>query len=151
MPINLDKKTLTILTILLFLVVALFVGVKEYSSLSSKKTTTEPTEAERQIVPEEELAPFALTPEKKEIISKLETHTVTIQNGSLSPTSLTIKLHDQVKWQNNDNETYQIKGEDWGNVPIESGESFTQAFETAGTFSYSCVLHPELTGTIIVQ
>lgn len=92
-----------------------------------------------------------LSPERMEIIRELETHVVAIQNKSFSPPTLTIKLHDQVEWQNKDTETFQIKGENWGNVPIEPGESFTRAFETAGTFSYSCALHPETTGTIIVE
>lgn len=151
MPINPDKKTLATLVILLFIIVAISVGTREYLSLSSKKLSTEPTEVERQVVPEGRVATPTFTPEKKEIISKLETHIVIIQNKSFSPANLTIKLHDQVEWQNKDSETYKIKGEDWGNVPIEPGESFTQAFETAGTFSYSCALHPELSGTIVVE
>lgn len=92
-----------------------------------------------------------LTPERIEIISKLETHIVTIQNETLNPATLTIKLHDQVEWQNKGSEDYQIAGQGWGNVPIAPGESFTQAFETPGTFTYSCTLHPELSGTIVVQ
>ena len=156
MPINPDKKTLATLVILLFIIVAISIGTREYLSLSSKKLSTEPTEVERQVVPSPILTPEreeipTLTPEKKEIISKLETHIVIIQNKSFSPANLTIKLHDQVEWQNKDSETYKIKGEDWGNVPIEPGESFSQAFETAGTFTYSCALHPDLTGTIVVE
>lgn len=92
-----------------------------------------------------------LSPERKEIISKLETHVVVIEKKSFSPQNLTIKLHDQVEWQNKDNETFQIKGQGWGDVPIEPGEVFSQPFENAGTFPYSCALHPDLKGTIVVQ
>lgn len=158
MPINIsNKKILVVAFIALLLVGSItFLVVTRYLSLAPKQPLTEPTEVERQVVPSPILTPEreeipTLTPERKEIISKIETHTVTIQNRTFSPASLTIKLHDQVEWQNKDSETYKIKGEDWGNVPIEPGESFSQAFETAGTYSYSCALHPEMTGTIVVE
>jgi len=157
MPINISNKKILIV-VAAFLVVGLiaFLVVTRYLSLALKQPLTEPTEVERQVVPSPILTPEreeipTLTPERKEIISKLETHIVTIENKSFSPQSLTIKLHDQVEWQNKDNETYQIKGEGWGNVPIRPGKSFTQVFETVGTHSYFCALHPEMTGTIVVK
>ncbi|MGB9911726.1 MAG: cupredoxin domain-containing protein [Microgenomates group bacterium] len=92
-----------------------------------------------------------LTEEQKEIIANITTHTVKIENGKLNPETITIKVHDQVSWVNNDKEVYQIKGEDWGNVPINPGENFTQAFDKPGTFSYTCALHPQIKGTVIVK
>lgn len=92
-----------------------------------------------------------LLPEKKEIISKLKTHEVTITDGAFSPASLTIKLHDQIQWENKDNEVCQIKGEGWESPAIESGMNFTQAFDQLSTSSYFCALHPEVKGTIIVE
>jgi plastocyanin len=92
-----------------------------------------------------------LSPEKKEIISKLETHQVDITDRAFSPASLTIKLHDQVQWQNKGNEACQIKGEGWESPTVESGTNFTQAFDQLGTFSYFCALRPEVKGTVIVQ
>lgn len=92
-----------------------------------------------------------LSPEEKEIIANLQTHEVKIENGQLNPETLTIKLHDQVMWVNNDNKPHKITGENWGGVPIQPGESFTKKFDQEGTFSYSCALQPELKGTIIVK
>lgn len=143
-----DKKTIIIIAVLLLLVGGggLFIYFQrkpaKQPSVVTPPAFTTPAVSEE--IP-------TLSPERIEIISKLETHVVVIQNKSFSPPTLTIKLHDQVEWQNKDTETFQIKGENWGNVPIEPGESFTQSFETAGTFSYSCALHPEITGTIVVE
>lgn len=91
------------------------------------------------------------TEEEKKIIAKIETLTVVIKDKKFAPQTLTIKLHDQVAWQNKDSLSHQVKGNNWGNVPINAGENFTQAFDTLGTFPYTCVLHPEMTGTIIVE
>lgn len=90
------------------------------------------------------------TPQEIEIISKIETHTVEIENDKFNPPQLQIKLHDQVVWVNKNNKTHKITGEGWGNVPIENGESFTQAFDEPGTYSYSCALHPEMRGSVTV-
>ena len=95
-------------------------------------------------------SPF-LSPEKKAILSQIQTHEISIKDGLLSHPELTIKQHDQVTWENIDQETYQIEGKDWGNVPIPSEKRFTQAFDQKGTFSYSCSLHPSLHGTITVK
>jgi len=100
---------------------------------------------------EEKTAPPTLSPQQIEIIKKIETHTVEIINGQFNPATLTIKPHDQVMWKNKDGKTHNIKGEGWGNVPIENGENYTHSFEQPGTYPYSCALHPEMKGTIIVK
>lgn len=91
------------------------------------------------------------TPEEIKIISQIETKIVTIKNLKFEPETLTVKLHDQVAWKNEDTVDHKVKGDNWGNVPIGPGENFTQAFDKAGTYSYTCTLHPTMTGTIIVK
>ena len=95
--------------------------------------------------------PPTLSPEKKEIIAKIETHAVKITSEGFSPAELTIKRYDQVSWENQDSTAHQVKGEGWGNVPIQSGRRFTQSFDESGVFPYQCVLHPEMNGKIIVE
>jgi plastocyanin len=125
-------------------IVLLVIYQQQKKSLSpSLKETSQPLQ--------QQTAPPTLSPEQIEIISKIETHTVEIANGQFNPPTLTIKAHDQVMWQNKDGKTHKITGENWGNVPIANGESFTQAFDTPGTYSYSCALYPEMKGTIIVK
>ena len=81
----------------------------------------------------------------------METHTITIENNTFNPSQITIKTNDQVQWSNEDTVEHQIKGEGWGDIPIKSGEKYTQAFIKPGTYPYSCTIHPEMTGTIIVE
>lgn len=155
-----DQKKKLALIISIALLILIISGVvlsfRGQKKLPSPSVPAEEREIEIELTPPAETTPPpggeipTLSPERKAIISKVETHVIVIQNKSFSPQNLTIKLHDQVEWQNKDNETYKIKGEGWGNVPIGPEESFTKAFETAGTYPYSCALHPDLTGTIVV-
>ncbi len=94
--------------------------------------------------------PPTISPEEYEIAKNKVTHQITVLNNQVKPANLKIKLHDQVAWINKDQQTHQISGEGWGNVPLEQGESFTQTFDQIGIFSYSCLLEPKLQGTIQV-
>jgi len=92
-----------------------------------------------------------LTPEEEKIIAQIKTHKVLIENGKLSPPNLTIKLYDQVEWENKDEKACQLEGEGWGNIPLQPGKRFTQSFEKTGLYPYSCGSDPQLRGTITVE
>lgn len=95
--------------------------------------------------------PPTLSPQQIEIISKIVDHPVAIEASGFNPPELTVKAYDQVTWTNKDTREHNITGDGWGNVSIGPGESFTQAFNQKGNYSYSCTLNPELKGTIIVE
>jgi len=96
-------------------------------------------------------APPTLSPEEIEIAKKVEDHYVDITASGFEPKEIKIKTHDQVFWTNKDNKDHKIVGEGWGNLTINPGERFLQAFRKPGTYNYSCALHPELKGTVIVE
>jgi len=139
------KYLLAALGITGFIAVALLVVYQQQKKSSPPSLKETPQSLQQQT------ASPTLSPEQIEIISKIETHTVEIINGKFNPSTLIIKAHDQVVWQNKDGKTHKVTGENWGDVPIENGESFTQSFDTPGTYLYSCSLHPEMKGTIIVK
>ena len=95
--------------------------------------------------------PPTLTKEEIEIVVNIETYEVKITTNGFEPASLTIKTHDQVDWINELGEAYNIKGGDWGGLELDPEERFTQNFEKPGVYPYSCELHPEMTGEIIVK
>lgn len=37
------------------------------------------------------------------------------------------------------------------NIPTSANTSVQRTFATAGTFSYHCTIHPQMTGTVVVQ
>ena len=81
------------------------------------------------------------------------TNQVIISNYKFSPTALTIKVGSSVTWINNDAATHTATSNnsvfDSGDLP--TGKSFTYKFNTAGTYPYFCIYHPDMIATIIVQ
>ena len=142
-----DKNTKYFLggafVLLLVITGALVISYKQKTGLSKVTPPAIPTT--------QPIAPPTLTPERIEIIKKMETLEVSIKSTGFEPAALTVKLHDQVTWTNNDSKNHKVTSESWGNVTIAPGERFTKAFDKAGIFNYSCGLQPSLKGKIIVE
>jgi plastocyanin len=81
------------------------------------------------------------------------TQAVTIADFAFSPASLTINVGDTVTWTNNDSATHTATATDgsFDTGELAQGASGSITFDTAGTFNYICSIHPQMTGTIIVQ
>lgn len=80
------------------------------------------------------------------------TKTVKITASGFSPTSVTIKTGDAVRWTNNDTKNHQVVANNgtFASPTIAPGRSYTHTFNTAGTFRYHDALHPSLTGRVVV-
>ena len=76
---------------------------------------------------------------------------ISIQNLAFNPQTLTIKAGTEVMWTNNDSVTHSIKSSTINSVPLNAGDTIKYTFKTAGTFNYTCGIHPSMTGTIIIQ
>ena len=76
---------------------------------------------------------------------------VNIQGFAFSPATLTIKKGTTVTWTNNDSAVHTIKSGTFNSGDLAKGASFKFTFETAGTFDYSCGVHPSMLGKIVVQ
>jgi len=77
---------------------------------------------------------------------------VTIQNMAFSPASLTIKVGDKVTWTNQDSVGHSATADDnsFDTGVIAQGQSGSNTFSKAGTYTYHCSVHPSMHGTIIV-
>ena len=76
---------------------------------------------------------------------------VNIQNFAFNPAELTVKVGDTVTWTNNDSVPHQIKSASFNSARLGQGQIFSFTFTSAGTFDYSCAIHPTMTGKIIVE
>lgn len=76
---------------------------------------------------------------------------ISIQNFAFNPAALTVKVGDTVTWTNNDSVLHQIKSDTFNSNQLSKGQSYSFTFQTAGTFDYSCAIHPTMKGQIIVQ
>jgi plastocyanin len=76
---------------------------------------------------------------------------VDIQNFAFSPATLTVKKGTTVTWTNNDSAAHQIKSTTFNSSQFGKGQTFSFTFNDAGTFDYSCAIHPSMLGKIIVE
>ncbi|MGV8872026.1 MAG: cupredoxin domain-containing protein [Rhodococcus sp. (in: high G+C Gram-positive bacteria)] len=78
---------------------------------------------------------------------------VTVADRMYSPQSLTISVGDTVTWVFADKgmaHNVVADDESFRSQVMPTGQ-FTHTFDTAGTFTYHCTPHPDMTATIIVE
>jgi plastocyanin len=78
---------------------------------------------------------------------------VNMQGFAFDPQTVTIKVGDTVNWTNMDEAPHNATAVDksWKTSTFAKGESGSVTFATGGTFPYICTVHPNMTGTVIVQ
>ncbi len=94
-------------------------------------------------------------PETRESAPAKATKTeVVIGNFNFSPKTFTVPVGATVTWSNHDNVPHVVTSADdqFKKSPLlKAGQSFSNIFVTAGTYSYFCSIHPRMTGKIIVK
>lgn len=78
---------------------------------------------------------------------------VSIINRSFQPPSFSIATGGTIEWSNDDGEAHTVTSTDsaFDSGILNGGATFTQTFTEAGSFPYSCLIHPEMRGTITVN
>ncbi len=80
--------------------------------------------------------------------------TITIDNFSFSPQTITVKAGTEITWVNRDDVPHKIVSTDqksFASPVLDTDGRFVHAFAGAGTFEYFCSIHPMMTGKIIVK
>lgn len=81
-------------------------------------------------------------------------NTITIDNFSFTPATLTVEAGTAVTWINHDDIPHTVLSTDKTTLvsaPLDTDEKFTHTFATAGTNDYYCSIHPHMKGRVIVQ
>lgn len=78
--------------------------------------------------------------------------TVTIGGFAYGPDPISIHVGDVVTWTNEDADPHTATAVDktFDTGTLGRGQSASVTFATAGTFKYTCVFHPEMSGTVVV-
>ncbi len=78
---------------------------------------------------------------------------VTIKDFEFGPATVTVTVGGTVTWTNNGPSTHTVTADDgsFNSGDLTVGKTFSQTFNTAGTFSYHCSIHPFMTATVVVQ
>jgi plastocyanin len=80
-------------------------------------------------------------------------HAVDIAGFAFSPKTITVKVGDTVTWSNADAQGHTATADDgsFDTGTITSSTPKSASFATAGTFAYHCKIHPQMTGTVVVE
>jgi plastocyanin len=85
--------------------------------------------------------------------TKAAPNTITIDNFTFTPKELTVAVGTTVTWANHDDIPHNVvdKNKTFRSKALDTDDSFTYTFATAGTFDYFCGLHPHMVGQVIVK
>lgn len=78
--------------------------------------------------------------------------TVKAAGFAFAPKSVTVKKGQKVTWTNSDSAPHNVTSSD-GTIKSKDftkGQSFTYTATKAGTFDYTCTIHPQMKATLIV-
>ena len=79
---------------------------------------------------------------------------VDIDNFSFLPKEITVPVGTTVTWTNHDDVPHVVASADdqfKKSAALDTDESFSHTFTTAGNYTYFCSIHPHMTGKIIVK
>jgi plastocyanin len=81
------------------------------------------------------------------------TNVITIDNFTFSPRELTVAVGTTVKWVNHDDIPHTLveKKTTFRSKALDTDDSYSFTFTSAGTFDYFCGLHPHMVGQVIVK
>jgi plastocyanin len=81
------------------------------------------------------------------------TNVITIDNFTFSPKEMTVPVGTTVKWVNHDDIPHTIveKKTSFRSKALDTDDSYSFTFTSAGDFDYFCGLHPHMVGRVIVK
>ena len=85
--------------------------------------------------------------------TKKDANEITIDNFTFTPKELTIAVGTTVKWVNHDDIPHTVveKKTTFRSKALDTDDSYSFTFTSAGSFDYFCGLHPHMVGQVIVK
>ena len=77
---------------------------------------------------------------------------VGIVNFKFTPATVTIKVGGTIDWTNHDDigHTVSFAGQGINSKVLQRNDRFSHTFDTPGTYTYICSIHPFMHGTVVV-
>ena len=77
---------------------------------------------------------------------------VEIKHYKFGPETITVPVGATVTWTNEDDEPHTVTAAGvFASPGLDYDETFSYTFTNPGSYRYSCKLHPQMTGTVVVQ
>jgi plastocyanin len=82
-----------------------------------------------------------------------DANAITIDNFTFGPRELTVAVGTTVKWVNHDDIPHSVVNKDktFRSKALDTDDSYSYTFASAGSFDYFCGLHPQMVGKVIVK
>ena len=81
-------------------------------------------------------------------------NSVEIKGFAFNPGAITVAKGTTVTWTNEDSAPHTVTTTnapvDFDSGRMSKGDTFSQTFDTAGTYEYYCSIHPNMKGKVIV-
>jgi plastocyanin len=86
-------------------------------------------------------------------VAAQEVNVVAIDNFTFTPPELNVAVGTTVKWINHDDIPHNVieKNKAFRSKALDTDDSFSFTFASAGTYAFFCGLHPQMQGKIIVK
>jgi plastocyanin len=86
-------------------------------------------------------------------VAAQEENVVTIDNFTFTAPELTVAVGTTVKWVNHDDIPHTVveNNKAFRSKALDTDDSYSYTFASAGSFDYFCGLHPHMVGKIIVK
>ena len=78
---------------------------------------------------------------------------VSIVDFAFQPKSVSISAGNIVTWTNKAGQAHTVTADDgsFDSGQLAANDAFANVFDTAGTFTYHCSIHPQMTATVVVK
>jgi plastocyanin len=78
---------------------------------------------------------------------------IVIKDFMFMPMTLTVKTGAIVTWANKDDEPHTVVSDTglFRSGAVDTDETFAFKFDKPGTYHFTCSIHPQMVGTIVVQ
>lgn len=75
---------------------------------------------------------------------------ITMKGGVYSPADITLTPGARITWINDDNITHTVTSDNglFSSGDIQAGGRYTVQLDSIGSYRYSCIYHPGMTGVI---
>lgn len=78
---------------------------------------------------------------------------VSMGDNFFAPQSISIPAGSAVEWTHNGALPHTTTSDSalWDSSLLKAGGTFSQVYDTPGTYAYTCSFHPEMVGTVVVE
>jgi plastocyanin len=81
------------------------------------------------------------------------TNEVWIQNMAFNPSTISVTMGTTITWTNKDAVSHTVSSDNgsFDSGTLATNATFSYTFAATGTFAYHCMVHPAMTGSVIVS